>query len=138
MANNGPRIGAQAPGAAAANDVAFPKWIVPAGFIVGCAFLMVVLGLVVVIRSPTGAQQTTFTTVLALAGAGYSMSLTGFLSVRLNLPNKGFIVAGGTLAVFIVLFFFPPGGASLTITGDGNTVVLDNEGRVTTGQGGSH
>jgi hypothetical protein len=145
VANNGPNIELQASSAPA---VRLPKWIVPAGFVCGCAFLVAVLGVVVLVPTLTPAQEKTVRTVLALAGAGYSMSLTGVLSIRLNLPQKELIVAGGTLAVFIVLFFFSPTisaapgsepapepRVNTTVTGNQNTVISGNKGPVHVEQG---
>ena len=129
--NNNPNTGGSLANEGAPSDL--PRWIVPAGFVVGCLFLVAVLGIIVAIPKPTSAQEGIFHTVVALAGAGYSMSLTGFLSVRLNLPNKGVLVAGGTLAVFVVLFFFSPNAT--TIQGNDNIVVQDNSGGVSVTKG---
>lgn len=129
MNNDDVKLDAQA-GAAAANDVPLPKWIVPAGFIVGCVFLGAILVIALLVPNPTSSQQTIFHSVVALAGAGYSMSLTGLLSVRLNLPSKGAIVAGGTLAVFTVLFFFSPDIGKTQIVGDHNNVIQGTSGDV--------
>jgi hypothetical protein len=85
-----------------------PAWLVPAAFLVGIAFLIAILVLVVKIPKPTEFQFIIFRILIALGGAAFSMALTGFLTIQMNLPNGGQIVAGGALAVFIVLFFFSP------------------------------
>ena len=53
-----------------------------------------------------------FKTVAALGGAAFSISLTGFVSIKLNMPNKSRIMAGGAAAVFVILYFFSPPGFS--------------------------
>ncbi|WP_437278366.1 hypothetical protein WME90_45315 [Sorangium sp. So ce375] len=110
-----------------------PSWIVPAGFIVGCAFLLLTLAIVVLVKPDPGQQEQmmpAIRTIQALGGAAFSMSLSGFLSLRLNLPNKGYIVAGGTLAVFVILYFFAPTGKNVNVKGNGNITVVDSDGSV--------
>jgi len=85
-----------------------PKWLVPAAFLFGIAFLVAILALVVKIPGPTPTQFTVFRIIIALGGAAFSMALTGFLTIQLNLPKGGQIVAGGALAVFVVLYFYSP------------------------------
>lgn len=84
------------------------SWIIPVGFIIGTLACAVILILVMKQPNPTIPQLVIFRIVLALGGAAFSMALTGFITIRMNLPGKGYIIAGGTLAVFLVLFFFSP------------------------------
>ena len=81
------------------------------GFGVGVAALIAVVALVVIIRNPTPAQFNVFRTVIALGGAGFALSLTGLLTVQLGSSQKSYISAGGTLAVFVLLYLFSPATA---------------------------
>jgi hypothetical protein len=53
---------------------------------------------------PTNAQLQIFHIILALGVAGLAASLPGFITIR----YKGFISAGGALAVFIIVFLVEP------------------------------
>lgn len=97
------------------------KKLVKYGIIVGTIFLVILLGLAVLIECPTQAQNRIFTTVLALAAASYAATIPGFLKV--DLDKK--IVAGGALAVFVMVFLLKP--AELT---DFKTCTNDIEGTV--------
>lgn len=85
-----------------------PKWLPATAFFVGVVALAAVLILVFTFDTTNSLQSTTIRTVTALGGAAFAMALTGFLSLRLSLPGSGFIVAGGSLGVFIVIYFFTP------------------------------
>lgn len=78
------------------------------GFYGGSGAVLLILVLVLVFPTPTPAQWTVFRIVIALGGAGYALALAGFLTVKLAWEQRVAISAGGTLAVFIVLFFFDP------------------------------
>jgi len=45
-----------------------PKWLVPAAFLFGIAFLVAILALVVKIPGPTPTQFTVFRIIIALGG----------------------------------------------------------------------
>lgn len=100
----------------------------------GCVFLLLVLGAVLVFPHATPQQLGVMKTIQALGGASFSMSLSGFLTVKLNLPGKGYVVAGGTLAVFVILFFFPP--PVYDIRGNDNIIVNTTKGNVSVGSAG--
>jgi hypothetical protein len=89
-------------------DQALPTWIVPAGFVLGVIALLASVILAVGIPEPTVSQFDIFRTITALGGAAFSMSLSGFVTIKLNLPYRGYIVAGGAGAVFVILYFFSP------------------------------
>lgn len=78
------------------------------GAITGLILLLLLLGLTIFIECPTSFQSTTFTTVLALAAAAFSMIITGFI----NINYKKMITAGGALAVFAIVFFLKPASLS--------------------------
>lgn len=79
-----------------------------AGFVVGVVGIASVLLLVAINPTPTQAQWIVFKIVLALGSAGFAMALTGFISVNMELGKKVAINAGGSLAVFVVVFFWDP------------------------------
>jgi hypothetical protein len=92
--------------ASAQNSV--PKWLIPIAFFVGVGFTIAILILAVKIPNPSKFQFTIFRIVIALGGSAFSMALTGFLTIQMDLPRGGQIVAGGALAVFVILYFFSP------------------------------
>jgi hypothetical protein len=71
-------------------------------FVFGVIFICVMLVIALLRPEPTSFQYEIFKTVLALAGAGIAAVIPGFIEVRL----KGWLRAGGALAVFVVLYFF--------------------------------
>jgi hypothetical protein len=75
-------------------------------FIFGVCFVVTILIIALLKPNPTSYQFGVFKTVLALAGAGVAAVIPGFLEVRF----RGWLRAGGALAVFIVLYFFNPAG----------------------------
>src|ERR1700680_4167893 len=87
---------------------AIPKWLVPVAFFTAILFLATILMLAVKVPTPTPFQFIVFRILIALFGAAFSMAITAFLTVRLHLSKDVQIVAGGALAVFVVLFFFTP------------------------------
>lgn len=85
-----------------------PSWMAPVAFIAGLVFVAVILLLVVVFPNPTVYQFNIFRTIIAAALAAVSMPFTGFITIRLNLPAKGYIVAGGAFAIAVIVYFFSP------------------------------
>ena len=80
-------------------------------FAFGIVFVMIMLGIAIAIPYPTKFQLLVFRITLALAAGGICAMLPGFLSV--TVPT--YVRAGGSLAVFAIIFFFNP--ATLTIQG---------------------
>jgi hypothetical protein len=72
--------------------------------IFGVVFIVVLLILSIVFPTPTIFMYTVFRIVLALAAAGVAAIIPGFIKVNI----KSFIVAGGALAVFAIVYFFNP------------------------------
>lgn len=85
-----------------------PPWFLPTGFIVGIVALATILALVIFIPQPSAPQFFVFRVLMALGGAAFSMAITGFIVLKLDLPGKSYLIAGGSLAVFVILFFFTP------------------------------
>jgi hypothetical protein len=85
-----------------------PTWLVPTAFVIGIAFVLLVLFLVVWIPNPTESQFTVFRIVISLGSAAFSIALTGFLSIKFRWARGGELVAGGALAVFAVVYFASP------------------------------
>lgn len=89
-------------------DQGLPRWLPLVGFVLGVVGIVAELVLATSIADPSPTQQYVFRTVLALAGAAFSLALTGFIAVQIKFAGRGYVVAGGTFAVFVVLFFFAP------------------------------
>ena len=81
-----------------------PTWMTPTAFIAGLVFITVILVFVIVFPNPTESQFNILRTIIALASAAFSMPFTGFISSRLNLPYKGYIVSGGAFAIVIIVY----------------------------------
>ncbi|QXI35285.1 hypothetical protein [Pseudomonas promysalinigenes] len=73
-------------------------------FIFGVIFVSIMLLIALFVSNPTAFQYKVFQTVLALAGAGVGARLPGFIEVK----AKGFLRAGGALAVFALVYFWNP------------------------------
>lgn len=80
-------------------------------FAFGAVFVVVMLGIAIVIPYPTAFQLLVFRITLALAAGGVCAMLPGFLSVTI----PAYVRAGGSLAAFVIVFFFNP--ATLTLQG---------------------
>lgn len=81
-----------------------------AAFIFGIAFVVTLIVLAVKFPTPTIFQYTVFRIVLSLAAAGVASMLSGF--VELNLSP--IIRAGGSLAVFLIVYFYNPAQIAVT------------------------
>ena len=71
---------------------------------IGGFLILLLLALVFWRRNLTAAEYTFARIVLALAAACLAVVISGFLQVKI----KGFIEAGGALAVFVIVFFYRP------------------------------
>lgn len=71
---------------------------------IGGFLILLLLGLVFWRRNLTAAEYTFARIILALAAACLAVIISGFLNVKI----KGFIEAGGALAVFVIVFFYKP------------------------------
>lgn len=86
---------------------------VVAGWISGVVFMLLLLGIAVYILSNKNDQPVRpeaffiFRVILALAGAAFALILTGFLDVEATWAAVS-VRAGGTLAVFILLYRVNP------------------------------
>jgi hypothetical protein len=92
-----------------------PSWFPAAAFVVGVAFMLLAF-------LHPGSDPTTHRAVLAMGCAGFATALTGFLSINLSLGKGVALVAGGSLAVFVVVYFLNPGSGSVqpgTVTPNG-------------------
>ncbi|MBK67891.1 MAG: hypothetical protein CMP22_07140 [Rickettsiales bacterium] len=77
------------------------------GFGFGVTFIVVLLVIALFITDPTETQHATFKTILALSAAGIGGIFTGFIHVEGKI-NEFTIRAGGALALFVIVYFFPP------------------------------
>ncbi len=73
-------------------------------FLFGLISLVALMVLAIAFSEPTPFQYTIFRVVLALATAGIAAMIPGFLEV--NIP--GWLRTGGSLAVFLVVYFYNP------------------------------
>lgn len=92
-------------------DQPFPRWIVPAGFVIGSVAAAAILWIAVAYPAPSTTLQGVMKTLIALGGAAFSICLTGLAVVNLSVTGnsvKFSIVSVGTIAIFIMLYFFPP------------------------------
>lgn len=76
--------------------------------ICGLILILVVLGLTFWEAEPTQFQQDIIRIVLALAAAGFAVTFSGFLQIKMGKLVK----AGGALAVFAIVYFYNPAGRS--------------------------
>lgn len=89
-------------------------------FVFGVTFLATLLVLAVAVPNPTSAQFNIFRTVMALAGGGVAATIPGFLNLRVGGGQRFLIQAGGALAVFVLLYLFPPAGLVAEVHSGGN------------------
>ncbi|WP_181150030.1 tetratricopeptide repeat protein [Ensifer aridi] len=73
-------------------------------FAFGVVFVCSLLLFAIFFPVPTPFQEFVFRVVLSLAAAGVAAVLPGILNIRIN----SFVTAGGSLAVFCVVFWFNP------------------------------
>ena len=73
-------------------------------FAFGVLFISAIVVLAVKYPTPSQFQYFVFRTVLALAAAGFAVMIPGLLKLEL----KSWIRATGTIAIFLVVFFFSP------------------------------
>jgi hypothetical protein len=73
-------------------------------FIFGVVFISVLLVIAIFIPNPSGFSYTVFRIVLALAAAGVGAVIPGFL----NVEYRNIVRAGGAIALFVIVYFFPP------------------------------
>ena len=84
-------------------------------FLLGFLLLVMVLGIVAFGDNPSPLQFTVYRIIVAIAGAGFAVVLTGTLHVRFPILGKGYIKAAQAFGVFVILYFFSP--ASLAVDG---------------------
>jgi hypothetical protein len=77
------------------------RWL---AFAFGVTFAGVLLVLATVIRNPTTFQIQVYLSVLALAAGGVAAVLPGFLQIE----YKGYIHAGGALAIAVIFYHYGP------------------------------
>jgi hypothetical protein len=96
-----------------------------AAFVFGVVFLIVMLVIAIWLPNPTQPQFEIFKVVLALAAAGVTGFIPGFLEVTV----PGYVRAGGALAVFVLIYTHTP--AEVVATAQPRAAVTrDLQGRV--------
>ena len=87
-------------------------------FAFGIIFVVTLMVLAVKFPHPTPFQYNVFRIVLSLAVAGAAAMLPGFINIELN-PMVGLLIrAGGTLAVFVIIYFFNPAQMAIRLSPD--------------------
>ncbi len=74
----------------------------------GIVFVVFLLLIALFVPNPTSFQFFIFRTVMALAAAGFGVAIPGFLRIELPIWQKGFIHAGGALAMFALVYLINP------------------------------
>ena len=95
-----------------------PGWFPAAAFIVGVAFVLLTVILTTIVSHPSPATVTIYRNVTALGAAGFATALTAFIAIRMKFKAGVSLMAGGSLAVFVIVFFWNP--ASGTVVGGEN------------------
>lgn len=85
-----------------------PWWLVLAAFLIGVVLIFRILSLEERIPNPTETQFNIIRSVIALAGSAFATGITGFLTIQFHWSRGKRIVAGGALAVFVILYFVSP------------------------------
>lgn len=77
----------------------------------GVVFILLLLVLAIKFPHPSEFLHGIARVTLALAAAAVAAGLTGFISLKLQMTNGGSLIqAGGSLAVFVAVYFFDPAG----------------------------
>jgi hypothetical protein len=97
------------------NNPTIPLWFPAAAFIIGVIFIIGIVVLLLENPSPTTQVFVVFRIIIALAGAAFTMAFTGFVAIRLDFAGRGYLIAGGSLGVFIILYFFSPASTFLPL-----------------------
>jgi VIT1/CCC1 family predicted Fe2+/Mn2+ transporter len=74
----------------------------------GVVFITAILVLVLVFNNLNATQVRVFGVILALAAGGVGTTISGMLNVNMKLGTRLVIGATGALAVFVIVYFFPP------------------------------
>ena len=89
-------------------------------FVVGVAFVAVLLATAILVPNPTPFQYTFFRIILALFAAAVAALIPGSLGVEVSKAVR----AGGAIAVFVIVYFFTPAGLVVTPPPDSVTVTF--------------
>lgn len=100
-----------------------PRWFPTAAFVVGVVFVILVLVLATAVPNPTPQTYTLYRIVMAIGCAGFATALTGFIAIRLRFGTAVALMAGGSLAVFVIVYFWDPASG---IAARGNTPAIES------------
>lgn len=93
------------------------KWEKIAVFAFGVVFITALL-IISLFKELNAQAYTTIRIIMALAVAGVGVCIPGFLDVQL----KGFVRAGGAMALFVIVYFFSPAPPA-PVPGPDNVVI---------------
>jgi hypothetical protein len=93
-------------------------------FLFGIVFIVTLLILALKFPYPTPFQGKVFQIVLSLAAAGVAAMLPGIMNVEFSSSWGGLLRAGGTLSVFVIIYFFNPADfvANKSLSVDGTKI----------------
>lgn len=86
------------------SNESIPQWEKIAIFVFGIIFISILLAMAYVDPNPTESTYATTKTILALSAAGIGAIIPGFIDIKM----KGFLRAGGAMALFCIVYFFQP------------------------------
>ena len=85
-----------------------PTLRISLAFAFGVVFVIVLLLIAVKCPTPTHFQYNVFRVVLSLAAGGIGAMIPGFLDVKLENVSDFTVMAGGAMAVFVIVYFLNP------------------------------
>lgn len=89
-------------------DPKIPSWFPAAAFGVGVFFVLVVLLLVTLVSNPSPPTYKIYRIVISMGCAGFATALTGFIAIKMKFGAGILLMAGGSLAVFVIVYFWDP------------------------------
>lgn len=90
------------------DDPKIPSWFPAAAFAVGVFFVLVVLVLTTLVPNPPRTTYVIYRIVMSMGCAGFATALTGFIAIKMKFGAGILLMAGGSLAVFVIVYFWDP------------------------------
>lgn len=85
-----------------------PSWFPAAAFGVGVFFVLVVLLLTTLVPNQLRTTYVIYRIVMSMGCAGFATALTGFIAIKMKFGAGILLMAGGSLAVFVIVYFWDP------------------------------
>lgn len=77
---------------------------------VGGLFVVASVALAFIFSTPNDLQKQLIRGMFALGLGGAASAIPGIINIKLDIPSKAAIAAGGAIAVYVITFFFKPAG----------------------------